>query len=70
MIEAPGRASFPGVILKPIVRSIVGIPKVDVSEISATLIDQAVNGFEKETLLYEDLVRIGSKVLADQKPTL
>jgi hypothetical protein len=38
-----------------------------VSEIAATLIDEVVKGFEKETLLNEDLVRIGQKALEEQK---
>ena len=32
------------------------------SEVAATLLDQSVNGVEKETLLHEDLVRIGQKL--------
>jgi hypothetical protein len=53
--------------LQTVVRSIIGLPTVDLSQIAATLLDQAVNGFEKDTLLNEDLVRIGQKALADQQ---
>jgi hypothetical protein len=47
-------------------RSIIGLPLVGVSEIAATLLDQAINGIEKDTLLNEDLIRIGQKALADK----
>lgn len=36
---------------------------VTVTECSATLLDQIVNGFEKEPLENEDLIRIGRRVL-------
>jgi hypothetical protein len=49
------------------VRAIVGLRKAGMSEISATSINQVVTGFEKDTLLNQDLVRIGSQVLGDQK---
>jgi hypothetical protein len=32
---------------------------IDVTEISAALLNQAINGFEKEPLTNDDLVRIG-----------
>jgi hypothetical protein len=38
-----------------------------VSEIAATLLDQAINGFEKDTLLNEDLVSIGRRAMLDQQ---
>jgi hypothetical protein len=43
------------------------VPKIHVSEISAALLSQLVNGFEKDTLMSEDLSRIGQKVLAEKK---
>jgi hypothetical protein len=46
---------------------IVGVPKVQVSQIGAALINQAVGGLEKETLLNKDLVRIGTKALEGQE---
>ena len=67
LIHAPGR---PGPVMKyvqAVGRSIIGLPKVEVSEIAAALIDQVVKGFEKETLLNEDLIRIGQKALEEQK---
>jgi len=42
-------------------------PRIDVRPFAASLIDQAVNGFEKDTLLNDDLIRIGSRVLAEQE---
>jgi hypothetical protein len=48
-------------------RAIIGLPKVEVSEIAATLLEQAVKGIEKETLLNDDLIRIGQKVLETEK---
>ncbi|KAI0517485.1 hypothetical protein F5B22DRAFT_645666 [Xylaria bambusicola] len=47
-------------------RMLFGIPKVEVKVIAATLVDQVVNGLEKDTLENKDLVRIGTKALAAQ----
>lgn len=52
--------------LMAVICTVVGLPKIDVSQISATLIDQAVNGIEKETFLNRDLVRIGNGVLGQK----
>jgi hypothetical protein len=54
-------------VLSEIGRNIISLPKVDLSEIAATFIDQAVNGIEKDTLLNEDLIRIGQKALTEQQ---
>jgi hypothetical protein len=35
------------------------VPSITVTEIAAAMLDQVVNGFEKEPLRNEDLVRIG-----------
>ncbi|KAJ9396055.1 hypothetical protein DTO282F9_7030 [Paecilomyces variotii] len=69
LINAPGKMNMAVNVLSTIGRSIIGLPMVDVSEVAATLIDQSVNGLEKETLLNEDLVRIGQKALARQQET-
>lgn len=61
LIDAPGRSTFAAGIVKTIARTIIGLPKVDVRQIATTLVNQAVNGFEKDTLLNQDLIRIGSK---------
>ncbi|KAH8807463.1 hypothetical protein F5884DRAFT_899859 [Xylogone sp. PMI_703] len=66
LIDGPGRTGMIMTALQTVGTTIIGLPRVGVSEVSATLLDQAVNGFEKETLLNEDLVRIGRSVLAKQ----
>ncbi len=42
----------------------VSIPSVTVTECSAAMLDQVANGFDKEPLVNEDLVRIGRRVLS------
>lgn len=69
LIDAPGRTGLVMKAVQTVGRSIIGLPKVDVSEVAATLLDQAVRGFEKDTLLNEDLIRIGRTVLDQQKGT-
>ncbi|PQE25739.1 hypothetical protein CJF30_00000443 [Rutstroemia sp. NJR-2017a BBW] len=67
MIDGPGRQ---GLIQRAVINaghSLIRFPKVDVKEVAATLLDQAMNGFEKETLENEDLIRIGQKVLSAQE---
>lgn len=39
------------------------VPNISLTEIAAAMLDQVVNGFEKEPLLNDDLVRIGNKIL-------
>ncbi|GAM38574.1 nucleoside-diphosphate-sugar epimerase [Talaromyces pinophilus] len=63
LIYAPGHMSALTVVASTIMRSLIGLPRVELDEIAATLLNQAVNGIEKETLLNEDLVRIGRKIL-------
>lgn len=65
LIDAPGRSGFVMNTLSTIGHTIIGLLKVDVSEIAATLLLQAVKGVEAETLLNEDLVRIGQRALAE-----
>lgn len=48
---------------------LIGFPEVQRSQIAAALIEQAINGIEKETLLNKDLVTIGTKALEGQKAT-
>ncbi|KFY36807.1 hypothetical protein V495_07585 [Pseudogymnoascus sp. VKM F-4514 (FW-929)] len=64
IIDAPGRTGLVMSVVGSIGRAIIGLPILDVSEIAATLLQQAINGIEKETLLNDDLVRIGQTVLA------
>jgi hypothetical protein len=67
LIDGPGRTGLVMSATKTILSSVIGLPSLEVKEIAATLLDQVVNGFEKETLLNEDLVRIGQKALLEQK---
>lgn len=67
IIDAPGRTGLVMRTVGSVGRAIIGLPILDVSEIAATLLQQAVNGIEQETLLTEDLVRIGQKALAAEK---
>jgi hypothetical protein len=38
------------------------VPNVAVTEAAAAILDQVVNGFEKEPLMNDDLVRIGREL--------
>jgi len=49
-------------IMAFVVRWTIGLPSVSVSEISATMLDQVANGFDQESLMNDDLVRIGRRV--------
>ena len=42
---------------------VMGLPKVDVGEVSAAMIHEVMHGFEKETFENADLVRIGQQAL-------
>lgn len=43
----------------------MGVPSVDVSDIAAAMLKEAVEGFTKETLENADLVAAGRKRLED-----
>ncbi|CAG9991783.1 unnamed protein product [Clonostachys byssicola] len=64
IIEDPVQLSVVSKLGRAFLRSLVGLPKINVDVIAAALLDQAINGFEKDTLLNEDLVRIGEARLA------
>ncbi|KAL1877306.1 hypothetical protein Plec18167_004996 [Paecilomyces lecythidis] len=70
LINAPGKLGTVMNILSRFGRTAIGFPIVDVSEVAATLIHQSLNGFEKDTLLNEDLNRIGQKALEEQQTIL
>lgn len=55
LIDAPGAEK----------RDIPGVPHVDLPDIAAALVDQAIRGFEKDTLSNDDLARIGGRALAE-----
>ncbi|KAI1821672.1 hypothetical protein F4861DRAFT_448990 [Xylaria intraflava] len=67
LIQDPNKAGILSKAAGSVGRTLIGLPMVDLREVSAALLDQAVNSFEKETLQNEDLVRIGSRVLSAQK---
>jgi len=43
------------------------VSNVSVTEVAAAVLNQVTNGFEKEPLQNEDLVRIGRKILSEQE---
>lgn len=53
--------------LQPGILGLAGVPSIRLSEVAAALLDQVVNGFDKDTLVNEDLVNIGQAALARQK---
>lgn len=42
-------------------------PNIHRSELAAAVLDQALNGFKKETLMNNELVNIGQKALKSQR---
>lgn len=67
LIDAPGKMGAAMKFAVGIGRAFIGLPLIDVRVISAALLDQALNGLEKDTLLNEDLARIGQRVLDGEK---
>ncbi|KAK3381015.1 hypothetical protein B0H63DRAFT_474761 [Podospora didyma] len=71
LIAKPGIISGPGhetPMFQKVFFSVIGLPKIRVSHISATLIDQVINGFDQgDTLLNDDMVRLGDKILVAEK---
>ncbi|KAJ6507904.1 putative nucleoside-diphosphate-sugar epimerase [Mycena vitilis] len=61
----------PGIITRSIaswvfasgLKLVMGVPSVSVAEVAAAMLQQAANGFEKEPLQSDDLVRIGRQAL-------
>jgi hypothetical protein len=48
-----------------VISYIASLPCTPLGLVAAALLDQAIRGFEKDTLLHDDLVRIGKKALAN-----
>ncbi|KAG9235452.1 hypothetical protein BJ875DRAFT_483182 [Amylocarpus encephaloides] len=48
-VDTAGRMSMEKAAFMTVIRTVVGFGKVEVSEIATTLINEAVNGIEKET---------------------
>ncbi|KAI0900667.1 NAD(P)-binding protein [Annulohypoxylon nitens] len=64
-VAKPGFITAPGEIMKSIagtmIQLTVGIPSISVVDLAKVMLDQVVNGFEKEPLMPEDLARIAKK---------
>ena len=64
-VAKPGMIVGPGQFFKAafvtMMWYIMCLPSISVAEISAAMLREVVNGFEKEPLENEDLVRIGRK---------
>ena len=60
LITAPGQISTATVL-----EYLISLPDVGITEISAAMLHQVINGFEKEPLENDDLVRIGRQALRD-----
>lgn len=67
LITDPAKDGFLKIAGANVFGTVIGIGTVDISVISAALLDQVLNGFEKETLVHVDVVRIGKKVLEEAK---
>ncbi|KAI5917888.1 hypothetical protein F4810DRAFT_715990 [Camillea tinctor] len=57
-IAKPGMIKGPGME----VRIVPGLPEIELHDIATTLLDQVVNGFEKDTLSNDDMVRIAESL--------
>ncbi|KAJ4419127.1 hypothetical protein N0V82_005140 [Gnomoniopsis sp. IMI 355080] len=53
MVHGPGRE-----------KTAPGIPNIKVEEVAAAILDQVIDGFEKDTLTNDDLIRIGQAALS------
>ncbi|KAK9780018.1 putative NAD(P)-binding domain-containing protein [Seiridium cardinale] len=63
-IAKPGMIHGPGMD----VRVVPGLPNIELHDIAAALLNQVVDGFEKDTLSNDDMSLLGQKVLSSQKP--
>ncbi|MCJ1413748.1 hypothetical protein MMC32_000072 [Xylographa parallela] len=70
-VAKPGLILGPGQYLRmvgaTIMKYAMSVPNLTVEEISAAMLDEIINGFQKETLENDDLVRIGRQALAKAK---
>jgi hypothetical protein len=75
--EIEATVAKPGLILEPgnwghwlrswLLWLVASLPSIGNVEISAAMLDQVLNGFEKDPLVNDDLVRIGRKVLSERE---
>ncbi|KAI0389388.1 NAD(P)-binding protein [Xylariaceae sp. FL0594] len=65
-VAKPGYVTAPGAMssmaMGAAVRLIPGFPSISVVDLTAAMLDQVISGFEKDTLLPEDLIRIAQGV--------
>ncbi|KAI1102028.1 NAD(P)-binding protein [Jackrogersella minutella] len=65
-VARPGFITEPGAIVKSmvgaVVQFVVGIPTISIVDLAAVMLDQVVNGFEKDPLMPQDLARIAEKL--------
>ncbi|KAI1759073.1 NAD(P)-binding protein [Hypoxylon sp. FL1150] len=63
----PGLITAQGYILRNIMGAailwVLGIPSINVADLAEVMLDQVINGFEKDPLVPEDLVRIAQGIL-------
>lgn len=66
--KVQSQVAKPGIIATPgrVLPNVPGLPKIELTDIAAALLDQVINGFEKDTLSNDDMIRIGQKALAGQ----
>lgn len=60
----------PGWILSPeqeARQEVPGTPNLGVGVLAAALLDQALHGFHKDTLLHDDLVRLGGDAISQSQ---
>ncbi|KAK7928101.1 hypothetical protein PG985_005099 [Apiospora marii] len=60
-IAKPGMIHGPGMEL----RTVPGLPNIELRHVAAALLDQVVNGFQKDTLSNDDMSQIGQRVLVE-----
>ncbi|KAJ4179016.1 hypothetical protein NW755_012754 [Fusarium falciforme] len=52
-----------------VARVLIGLPTIQRDEMAAALLDTAVNGFEKDTFVNEELIEIGQRALKAEAPS-
>ncbi|KIW24019.1 uncharacterized protein PV07_09758 [Cladophialophora immunda] len=69
-VAKPGLITQPGSIFHwlraTLLWFVASLPSVTVVDVSAAMLDQVLNGFEKDPLQNQDLVRIGQRVLGEK----
>lgn len=57
-VARPGLIHGPGKEIS----TIPGLPTIEVHKLAAALLDQAVNGVRKDTMMHQDLVQLGQQI--------